>query len=69
MSDKPTHRLTSDEVDILKFVARRRLTRWSNKRELDPRQREQRATLVCTLGVLEDRVFADGCELRASRED
>jgi len=69
MSDKPTHRLTSDEVDILKVVARRQLTRWSNRRELNPRRREQRAALVRALSFLEDRTLANGCELRALRED
>ena len=57
--DERTRRLSADEIATLTFAGRRQLTRWSNRRELSPRERERRATLT----------FADGCELRAATND
>jgi hypothetical protein len=57
-------RLTSEELQALKFAAHRQLARWTNKRELSPRQHAQRLALVRAVRVIEDRAFAEGCELR-----
>jgi hypothetical protein len=65
MSDRPTHRLSHDEIAALTFAARRQLTRWANRRELQPHDHAQRTTLIRAVRVLDDRAFADGCELRA----
>jgi hypothetical protein len=66
MSDAPRRCLSGDEVTVLLFAARRQLTRWANRRELRPHQQVQRTSLIGAVRVLEDRAFADGCELRAS---
>lgn len=65
MSDQPNRRLARDEIQALKFAGHRQLARWAHKRELSPRQRIQRASLVRALRILEDTALADGCELRA----
>jgi hypothetical protein len=65
VSDEPTHRLSREEVQALKFAAHRQLARWAKNHQLRSRQREQRAALVRAVRVLEDQAFADGCELRA----
>jgi hypothetical protein len=66
VSDEP-RRLTGDEIMALKFAAHRQLARLANKRdELQPRQRARRAALVRAVRILEDKAFADGCELRAT---
>jgi hypothetical protein len=64
----PTHRLSREEVQALKFAAHRQLARWAKQRPLRPRQQAQRAGLVRAARVLEDQAFADGCELRATRD-
>jgi hypothetical protein len=65
MSAEP-HRLTADELQALKFAAHRQLARYANKGcELQPRERDRRAALIRAVRVLEERAFADGCELRA----
>lgn len=61
----PTHFLSSDEMRVLKFVVRRQLSRWANKRNPTPEQRAQRAMLQQILHVLEDDAFAGGCDLHA----
>ncbi len=61
-SDRP-RRLSGDEIAALTFAARRQLTRWANKREMQPRERAQRTALIRAVRVLEARAFADGCEL------
>jgi hypothetical protein len=66
VSDAPTHRLSREEVQALKFAAHRQLARWAKRSQLRPRQREQRAALVRAVRVLEDQAFADGCELHAT---
>jgi hypothetical protein len=63
-SDRP-RRLSGSEVAALTFAARRQLTRWANRRELQPHERAQRTALIAGVRALEDRAFAvDGCELR-----
>jgi hypothetical protein len=68
VSDAPTHRLSRDEVQVLKFAAHRQLARWAKSNQLRPRQRDQRAALVRAVRVLEHPVLGDGCELRAFEE-
>ena len=65
MKNAPTQRLTGDQIQALKFAAHRQLARWAKNRPLRSRQQEQRAALVRAVRILEDQVFADGCELRA----
>jgi hypothetical protein len=65
----PTHRLSRDEVQALKFAAHRQLARWAKNDQLRPRQREQRAALVRAVRTLEDRAFANGCSLHAATGD
>jgi hypothetical protein len=62
MSDPP-RRLSGDEIKALTFAARRQLTRWANRRELQPHEQAQRTTLIRAVRVLDDRAFAHGCEL------
>jgi len=64
MSDEH-RRLTGDEIQALKFAAHRQLARWANKRELQPRQLARRTALVGAVRILEDKAFAEGCELRS----
>jgi len=64
VSDDPTpRRLSGDEIGVLTFAARRQLTRWANRRELQPREHAQRTALISAVRVLEDRAFRHGCEL------
>jgi hypothetical protein len=69
VSDEPTHRLSGDQVQALKFAAHRQLARWSNKPKLSPHQHAQRVALKSALRVLQDPAFAHGCELRAPDAD
>jgi hypothetical protein len=64
----PTHRLSREEVQALKFAAHRQLARWAKNSQLQPRQREQRAALVRAVRTLEDPRFGDGVELRVGGE-
>jgi hypothetical protein len=64
VSDLP-RRLSGVEITALTFAARRQLTRWANRGDLQPREREQRAALIRAVRVLDDRALAGGCELRA----
>jgi len=64
MSDEPTPRLSGDQVLALKFAAHRQLARWSNKPGLSPHQHAQRTALARTMRILQDKAFANGCELR-----
>ncbi len=68
MNDRP-RRLSGDEVTMLTFAARRQLTRWANRGDLQPREREQRAALIRAVRVLDDRALAGGCELYAPGDD
>jgi hypothetical protein len=68
MSDHSAHRLSGDEIAALMFAARRQLTRWANRRELQPHDQAKRTKLVRAVRVLDDRAFAEGCELRAIRD-
>jgi hypothetical protein len=65
----PTHRLSREEVQAVKFAAHRQLARWAKHNQLGPRQRQQRAALVRALRILEDQAFAEGVELRAATGD
>ena len=64
--NEPTHRLSRDEVQALRFAAHRQLARWAKGRPLRPRQREQRTALVRAVRILEDHAFAEGCVLHAT---
>jgi hypothetical protein len=64
VSDLP-RRLSGVEITALTFAARRQLTRWANRGDLQPREREQRAALVHAVRVLDDRALTGGCELHA----
>jgi hypothetical protein len=66
MTDMPCQRLSGNEIAALIFAARRQLTRWANRADLQPHQGAQRAALVRAVRVLEDRAFNDGCDLRAA---
>jgi hypothetical protein len=65
VSDKPTLRLSGDQVLALKFAAHRQLARWANKPELSSHQHGQRSALKGAVRILQDQAFAGGCELRA----
>jgi len=65
MSDAPTMRFSGEEILALKFAAHRQLARWSKNPRLSTHQRAQRKALKRVVGVLQDQVLADGCELRA----
>lgn len=64
MSDAPAPRLSGEQVQALKFAAYRQLARWSKRPRLSPRQHAQRNALTSGVRILQDRAFADGCELR-----
>jgi hypothetical protein len=65
VTDEPiAHRLSGEQVAALKFAAHRQLARWANQRHTDHNRRAKRAALVGAVRVLEDKAFADGCELR-----
>jgi len=66
MSEPGTRRLSREQLLALKFAAHRQLARWSRIRQLRPRQQAQRAALVSAVRVLDDRAFAEGCELMAT---
>ena len=68
MSEDPHQQLSADEIVVLKFAAHRQLARWAHKRELSPRQRAKRTTLVGAVRTLDDHAFAQGCELHVPRE-
>jgi hypothetical protein len=68
MTDEPAHRLSGEEIAALKFASHRQLARWSNKRDLSPRQHAQRTALASAVRTLQDKAFADGCELRVPSE-
>ena len=63
MTDPPTQRLSGDEVMALKFAAHRQLARWVHKGDLSRHQHARRAALVRAVRTLQDKAFADGCEL------
>jgi hypothetical protein len=63
-NDERTRRLCGHEIAALKFAARRQLARWAGKPLLNPRQHAQRIALTSAVHVLQDKAFADGCELR-----
>jgi len=69
MTDRPTDRLSDDEVMALKFAARRQLARWAQKERLSPHQRAQRAALARAVRVLADQAFIHGCELHVPSEE
>jgi hypothetical protein len=65
---EPTHHLSRDDVQALKFAAHRQLARWAKSNHLGSRQREQRTALVRAVRVLESRAFGDGVDLHPSSE-
>jgi hypothetical protein len=65
---EPTQYLSADEMRVLKFVVRRQLSRWANKRNPTAEQQAQRAMLQQVLHVLEDGAFAGGCDLHVPTE-
>jgi hypothetical protein len=64
MSEESAPLLSGEQVRALKFAAHRQLARWSNKRGLSPQQHAQRTALTCAVRILQDKAFANGCELR-----
>ncbi len=64
MSDPPNGRLSAEEILALKFAAHRQLARWANRPRLSPEQHARRNALKRAVGVLHDRAFAHGCQLR-----
>jgi hypothetical protein len=68
MSHEPAVRLSGPEVVALKFAAHRQLSRWSRP-GLNEQQHAQRAALTQAARVIQDRVFAHGCELRPSNPE
>lgn len=68
MTEEP-RRLTGEEIQALKFASHRQLARWAHKRDLQPRQRARRAALVRAVRTLEDKAFAEGCELHTPNKD
>ena len=65
MSNAPAGRRSGEDILALKFAAHRQLARWAKKPGLSPRQHAQRDALKRAIAVLQDQVFAHGCELRA----
>jgi len=63
VTDPPTQRLSGDEVVALKFAAHRQLARWAHKGDLSRHQHARRGALVRAVRTLQDKAFADGCEL------
>jgi hypothetical protein len=70
MSNAPSAgHLSGEEILALKFAAHRQLARWAKKPTLSPRQHTQRDALKRAVGVLQDKAFADGCELHAPNSE
>jgi hypothetical protein len=67
--DDVTRRLSAEEIAALAFAARRQITRWSNRPDLQPGKQAQRTALIRAVRIIGDRAFADGCELRAPSEE
>jgi hypothetical protein len=65
MSEESAPLLSGEQVLALKFAAHRQLARWSNKPGLSPHQHAQRTALARAVRILQDKAFANGCELRA----
>jgi hypothetical protein len=68
MNAPAPRRLSREQVLALKFAVHRQLARWAKARQLRPRQQAQRAALVSAVRVLDDKAFADGCDLTPSAE-
>ena len=68
MTNDPAARLSGDEVGALKFASHRQLSRWARP-GLSKHQHAQRAALRRAVRVLQDKAFAQGCELRAPCEN
>ena len=64
MTGEPAARLSGDEIVALRFAAHRQLSRWARP-GLSAHQQQKRAALKRAVGVLQERTFARGCELRA----
>ena len=69
MTDRPTDRLTGEEVMALKFAARRQLTRWAHQKRLSPHQRAQRTALARAVRVLGEQAYDHGCGLQPLGEE
>lgn len=61
---KSRSRLSGEQVMALKFASNRQLARWSNNPRLSEHQHGQRLALKGAVRLLQDPVFAHGCELR-----
>lgn len=59
-------RLSSEEIQALKFAAHRQLARWAKKPRLRPDQHARRNALKRGVTVLGDQAFRQGCELHAA---
>jgi hypothetical protein len=68
MSDL-SRRLSAEEIVVLKFVSHRQLARWAQKERLSRHQHVRRIALIRAVRTLEDKAFADGCELHALDEE
>jgi hypothetical protein len=53
----------------LKFASHRQLARWVHKGDLSRHQQARRAALVRAVRILQDKAFADGCELQLVRSE
>jgi hypothetical protein len=69
MSDRPTDRMSGEEVVALKFAAHRQLARWAQKERLSPHQRAHRTALASAVSILGGPAFAHGCRLQAPGEE
>ena len=65
MTDPSVQHLSADEVTALRFAAHRQLTRWANKRQLEPLERARRTALISALRALRHNAYDGGCLLRA----
>jgi hypothetical protein len=63
--DEQARRLSGNEIAALRFAARRQLSRWANRRELQAHAQTRRDALVRAVRALENPAYATGCELRA----
>jgi hypothetical protein len=65
MSDEAVGRLTGEQMLALKFAGHRQLARWSGKATLSSHQQARRLALSSAVRILQDKAFANGCELRS----
>jgi hypothetical protein len=65
MSDEAMRQLSGEQMLALKFAGHRQLARWSGKAGLSSHQQARRLALSSAVRILQDKAFANGCELRA----